>query len=219
MEPVKPKKQYVLKKAAAAAVAAVEAVAPKKQYTLKRLAASSEELEKPKKKVFSLRKKKPVETMTYAEEIEDAVRTYWMTRGYEEIPEDEKKFMVEMLAHDATEGLNDKVRCSWYDDAVPQVELTEEQAEEARQRAIDEANVPPHGTSEFWAWIRRRKARINKEREEKGLPPLPTKKEKDAAAAKKKAEKEAAAAAKVAAKAEKAAAKEAKAAAKANKSK
>lgn len=87
---------------------------------------------------------------------------------------------------------------------------------------------PEFGTPEFWAWARKRKKEKDAEREAQGLPPLPSKKEAEAAkvakAAEKlaekekkaaeKAEKEAAKAAKEAEKASKAAAKAAKAAAK-----
>jgi hypothetical protein len=57
---------------------------------------------------------------------------------------------------------------------------------------VDE--MPPHGTPEFWAWCRRRKAAANAARAAKGLPPLPTAAEK----AKAKAEKAAAKAEKAA---------------------
>lgn len=61
-------------------------------------------------------------------------------------------------------------------------------------------DVPPHGTPEFWAWCRRRRAATNAERAAKGLPPLPTTAQKKKAAAEKAAAKAAAKAAKDAAK-------------------
>jgi hypothetical protein len=50
---------------------------------------------------------------------------------------------------------------------------------------------PEFGTPEFWKWTWERRKQINAERAAAGLPPLPTKKEKEAAKAKKVAENEA----------------------------
>ena len=56
--------------------------------------------------------------------------------------------------------------------------------------------VPPYGTPEFWDYHRKKKAAENAKRAAEGLPPLPTKKELDAAKAERKAEREAKKAAK-----------------------
>jgi len=54
---------------------------------------------------------------------------------------------------------------------------------------VNTAVKPEFGTPEFWAWARAKRAETNKERAEKGLPPLPTAKEKAAAKAAKAAAK------------------------------
>jgi hypothetical protein len=59
---------------------------------------------------------------------------------------------------------------------------------------------PEFGTPEFWKWTRDRRRQIDAERAAQGLPPLPTKKEKEAAKQSRKAAREAKAAAKAAGK-------------------
>jgi hypothetical protein len=188
---------------------------------------------------FTVRQKKPRWAMTAEEELEEDVRTWYLMHGEGKIPEDERAFLDAMKAADAEARevylpapdaalaweLMLEYPNFWHHDFVPPADdprFAELEAiqkglpppkplTELQKEALDDAVPPPHGTKEFWAWINRRKARINKERAEKGLPPLPTKKEKEAAAAKKKAEKEAAKAEKEKAKAAKVAAKLAKA--------
>jgi hypothetical protein len=80
-----------------------------------------------------------------------------------------------------------------------------------KQEDAPAGEKPEFGTPEFWAWARKRKKEKDAERAEQGLPPIPTKKEKEAAKVAKAAEK----AEKEAEKAKKAAEKEAKKAAKA----
>ena len=55
---------------------------------------------------------------------------------------------------------------------------------------------PEFGTPEFWRWTAARRKEIDAERAAAGLPPLPTKKEKEAAKQSRKASREAKAAAK-----------------------
>ena len=60
-------------------------------------------------------------------------------------------------------------------------------AGEAAAEAAPAGEKPEYGTPEFWVWARKRRAEKNAERAAKGLPPLPTAKEKAAAAAAKAA--------------------------------
>ncbi len=85
---------------------------------------------------------------------------------------------------------------------------------ETPKEVFEEDVKPEFGTPAFWAWTWKQKAKKNAERTEQGLPPLPTKKEADAAKAQKAKERDAAKAAKVAEAAKKLAEKEAKKAAK-----
>ncbi len=85
---------------------------------------------------------------------------------------------------------------------------------ETPKEVFEEDVKPEFGTPAFWAWTWRQKAKKNAERAAQGLPPLPTKKEAEAAKAQKAKEREAAKADKVAEAAKKLAEKEAKKAAK-----
>lgn len=141
---------------------------------------------------------------TLGQEVEQLIAEWYGCQGLE-VPSE----------HD---GIGAKI-----DEAEREYRRQEEQAVIEAEKAIESApagDKPEFGTPEFWAWARKRKAEKNAERAEQGLPPLPTKKEKDAAKAAKAAEKAAKAAekeAKAAEKAAKAAEKEAKAAEKAAK--
>lgn len=99
------------------------------------------------------------------DEVEQGVRDWYKALG-QDVPETDLAFLREMKAADA---------------AAAEVETAVVVA------PIEE--VPPHGTPEFWAWCRRRRAAKNAERAAAGLPPLPTAAEKKAAALKKAAEK------------------------------
>lgn len=78
-------------------------------------------------------------------------------------------------------------------------------------KEVFEADLKPEfGTPAFWAWAHKQKAKKNAERAEQGLPPLPTKKEAEAAKEAKSKEREAAKAVKIAEAAKKLAEKEAK---------
>jgi hypothetical protein len=85
---------------------------------------------------------------------------------------------------------------------------------ETPKEVFEEDVKPEFGTPAFWAWTWKQKAKKNAERAAQGLPPLPTKKEAEAAKAQKAKEREAAKAEKVAEAAKKLAEKEAKKAAK-----
>ncbi len=66
-------------------------------------------------------------------------------------------------------------------------------------KEVFQADVKPEfGTPAFWAWAHKQRAQKNKERAEQGLPPLPTKKEKEAAKEARAKERSAAKLAKVA---------------------
>ena len=81
---------------------------------------------------------------------------------------------------------------------------------ETPKEVFEEDVKPEFGTPAFWAWTWKQKAKKNAERAEQGLPPLPTKKEAEAAKALKVKEREAAKAEKVAEAAKKLAEKETK---------
>jgi hypothetical protein len=100
------------------------------------------------------------------DEVAQGVRDWYKALG-QDVPEADLAFLRAMKAADAA-------------------------AEEVQATAVVAApieEVPPHGTPEFWAWCRRRRAAKNAERAAAGLPPLPTAAEKKAAALKKAAEK------------------------------
>ncbi len=101
-------------------------------------------------------------------------------------------------------------------DAMERARFDEEfqTLKETPKEVFDEDVKPEFGTPAFWAWTWRQKAKKNAERAAQGQPPLPTKKEVEAAKAQKAKEREAAKAAKIAEKAQKLAEKEAKKAAK-----
>jgi hypothetical protein len=178
---------------------------------------------KEEKKKFSLRKKKPQHLMTDSEELEELVRQWYLDHGVGKIPEEDMEALKEIEKQSASANpvhapadasLWNEIERDypnyWHHDFVPPTDDPRFAELEAiqkgmppppkltaiQQEALEDAVPPPQGTREFWAWIRRRKDRINRERAEKGLPPLPTKKEKEAAAEKKAAEKAAAKAAK-----------------------
>lgn len=76
---------------------------------------------------------------------------------------------------------------------------------ETPKEVFEEDVKPEFGTPAFWAWTWRQKAKKNAERAAQGLPPLPTKKEAEAAKAQKAKERAAAKAEKEAEKIKKAA--------------
>lgn len=81
---------------------------------------------------------------------------------------------------------------------------------ETPKEVFEEDIKPEFGTPAFWAWARKQKIKKDAERAEQGLPPLPTKKEAEAAKAIKAKEREVAKAVKVSEAAKKLAEKEAK---------
>jgi len=138
------------------------------------------------KKIFR-KKSVPRFDLEEPDEVEQGVRDWYAALG-QPVPAADMAFMAAMKG------------------------LPVEEPVEVAPVIVDE--MPPHGTPEFWAWCRRRRAAANAERAAKGLPPLPTAAQKAKAAAAKLVEKAAAKAAKDAAKAAKDAAKDAKDAAK-----
>jgi hypothetical protein len=133
---------------------------------------------------------------TVGDEVEWLV-TQWYTSLHQPIPAEEV-------------GIGAKI------DAMERARFdTEFQVVRDTPKEVFEEDVKPEfGTPAFWAWTYRQKAKKNAERAAQGLPPLPTKKEAEAAKAQKAKEREAAKAEKVAEAAKKLAEKEAKKAAK-----
>jgi len=128
---------------------------------------------------------------TLGEEVEEALKEWYGSRGLA-VPPEELGIGAIIDAAERAEGDHIAV---------------------ARAKAEEEAPsvVPEYGTPEFWAYHRAKKAAENARRAAEGLPPLPTKKELEAEKAKKKAEREAKKTEKAKAALEKAAAKVARA--------
>lgn len=114
--------------------------------------------------------------MTIGEEIDEALKEWYTTRGLP-VPEDEV-------------GIGAVI------DAASAAEM--KKFVEAHQKGEEEmpSVVPAYGTPEFWDYHRKKKAAENARRAAEGLPPLPTKKELEAEKAARKAEREAKKAAK-----------------------
>lgn len=153
------------------------------------------------KKTIQLKPKKQVQwerpahwklPETLGEEVEQAMAEWYGCRGLE-MPAEEVGIAARI---DAEESARHKAEWDEYF---------------GLQKAQEDAPAgekPPFGTPEFWAWASKRKKEKEAERAAQGLPPLPSKKEKEAAKVAKAAEK-------VAKASEKAAIAEAKAAEKA----
>lgn len=132
-------------------------------------------------KTFTIKRKEPTVAwerpaewgipMTLGEEVEQAVLEWYGRRG-QTVPADEV-------------GIGAKID-RWEREADAAAEKAAEKAREAEE-AAPAGEKPEFGTPAFWAWARKRKAEKDAERAAKGLPPLPTKREKEAAAAAKKA--------------------------------
>ena len=96
-------------------------------------------------------------------------------------------------------------------DAIDRAKFDEEckRLNETPKEVFEENIKPEFGTPAFWAWTYKQKALKNAERAAQGLPPLPTKKEAEAAKEVKATEKARAKAEQIAEKAKKLAEKEA----------
>ena len=159
--------------------------------------------------------KKPTVPITLGQEVDYLVEEWYKALG-QPVPEDERN-----LAHIIDKQQEDEWKELMKHSKLAAGEVVHDEDGNA-MAPIASGQKPEFGTPEFWAWARRRKAEKDAERAAQGLAPLPTKKEKEAAAAAAKvakaAEKEAKAKekeAKAKEKEAKAKEKEAKAAAKA----
>jgi hypothetical protein len=112
--------------------------------------------------------------ITLGEEVDQAIAEWYCSRGLQ-IPKDEMGIGKRIDAEERARFQNEMKE---YDQAL-------------KEQADAPAGAKPEfGTPEFWAWARKRKLEKEAERAEKGLAPLPTKKEKEAAKVAKAAEKE-----------------------------
>lgn len=101
--------------------------------------------------------------MTLGEEVEQALLEWYGRRG-QTVPADEV-------------GIGVKID-QWEREAETAAEKARAAAE-AAEEAAPAGEKPEFGTPAFWAWARKRKAEKDAERAAKGLPPLPTKREKE----------------------------------------
>ena len=147
---------------------------------------------------------------TTGEEVEALVAEWYGSRGLP-IPLEERGVgaMIDRMERDAHDDLMRRVAGmdAAFEEAKeaargppPADESLEEKA--ARLAAAVGPKPAEFGTKEFWSWTARKRAADNAERAVKGLPPLPTAKEKaaakEAAAKEREAKKAAKAAANVA---------------------
>jgi hypothetical protein len=112
----------------------------------------------------------PYYPATIGAEVDDALKEWYGARGLP-VPADEVGIGAVIDAANAAEDMA-------FLDAFQKGE--EEMGE-----------VPAYGTPEFWDYHRKKKAAENAKRAAEGLPPLPTKKELEAAKAERKAAREA----------------------------
>jgi len=183
-EAAKPKKVKVKK--AAAPVAPIEPVpvAPvksrKKKYVLVRnapVAAASPVKPTDEEIVRAI-------PITLGDEVQAALEEWYRARG-EALPAEYVGFGTQV---DAEERARDK--------ALMDALYPPEPAPGAPAAPKPLGPKPEFGTPEFWRWTAARRKQIDAERAAQGLPPLPTKKEKEAAKQSRKAAREAKAAAK-----------------------
>lgn len=139
--------------------------------------------------------------LTLGEEVEQALEEWYGSRGLP-IPLEEVGIATKIDAAEAARHAEEARIARVIAGEEPEVPLGPGGVETlegkaARLRALV-GTKPEFGSDAFWAWARRKKAADNAELEAKGLPPLPTAKEKAAAVAAKKAARALSAAAKAA---------------------
>jgi hypothetical protein len=180
-EAAKPKKVKVKKTAVAAAPIDPVPVAPvksrKKKYVLVRNAPVAAARPTDEEIVRAI----PV---TLGDEVQAALEEWYRARG-EALPAEYVGFGTQV---DAEERARDK--------ALMDALYPPEPAPGAPAAPKPLGPKPEFGTPEFWRWTAARRKQIDAERAAQGLPPLPTKKEKEAAKQSRKAAREAKAAAK-----------------------
>jgi len=104
-------------------------------------------------------------------EVDDALKEWYGSRGLP-VPADEMGIGAVIDAANAAEAKEFLEALEKGEEEMPSV-------------------VPAYGTPEFWDYHRKKKAAENARRAAEGLPPLPTKKELEAAKAERKAAREA----------------------------
>jgi hypothetical protein len=122
--------------------------------------------------------------VTLGDEVQAALEEWYRARG-EALPAEYVGFGTQV---DAEERARDK--------ALMEALYPPEPAPGAPAAPKPLGPKPEFGTPEFWRWTAARRKQIDAERAAEGLPPLPTKKEKEAAKQSRKAAREAKAAAK-----------------------
>lgn len=122
--------------------------------------------------------------VTLGDEVQAALEEWYRVRG-EALPAEYVGFGTQV---DAEEKARDK--------ALMDALYPPEPAPGAPAAPKPLGPKPEFGTPEFWRWTAARRKQIDAERAAEGLPPLPTKKEKEAAKQSRKAAREAKAAAK-----------------------
>lgn len=183
-EAAKPKKVKVKKTAVAAAAAPAPEPVPvapvksrKKKYVLVRNAPVAAARPADEEIVRAI-------PITLGDEVQAALEEWYRARG-EALPAEYVGFGAQV---DAEERARDK--------ALMDALYPPEPAPGAPAAPKPLGPKPEFGTPEFWRWTAARRKQIDAERAAQGLPPLPTKKEKEAAKQSRKAAREAKAAAK-----------------------
>jgi hypothetical protein len=180
-EAAKPKKAKVKKTAAPVAPIDPVPVAPvksrKKKYVLVRNAPVAAARPTDEEIVRAI-------PITLGDEVQAALEEWYRARG-EALPAEYVGFGTQV---DAEERARDK--------ALMDALYPPEPAPGAPAAPKPLGPKPEFGTPEFWRWTAARRKQIDAERAAQGLPPLPTKKEKEAAKQSRKAAREAKAAAK-----------------------
>jgi hypothetical protein len=122
--------------------------------------------------------------ITLGDEVQTALEEWYRARG-ESLPAEYVEFGTKVDAEE-------RVRFKAEMDAL----YPPEPSPDAPAAPKPLGPKPEFGTPEFWRWTAARRKQIDAERAAEGLPPLPTKKEKEAAKQSRKAAREAKAAAK-----------------------
>jgi hypothetical protein len=130
--------------------------------------------------------------VTLGEEVEAALDEWYGTRGLRR-PADEVGIGAKIDAAEAARHAEEARLARVIAGEEPEVPLAAGAEETLEGKAVRLRGLvgpkPDFGSDDFWAWARRKRAADNAELEAKGLPPLPTAKEKAAAKAAKAAAK------------------------------
>lgn len=134
---------------------------PKQKYKIMRNAKPKAEAEKIVQAIPT----------TLGQEVQAALEEWYHTRG-EQLPEEYVGFGTKIDAEEQTK-LKAEMDAQYPPEPAP--------GEEASTAPKPLGPKPEFGTPEFWKWAAARRKQIDAERAAAGLPPLPTKKEKEAA--------------------------------------